>query len=323
MLLLLLALGGMQLEVGVPWDLPPDVQVVQVFPEDLLRVEDGRVVPLRGGAGVVFMKTHRGVRPVPVQVHPLQERLLRRIPPRVVVPPGESLLVIPSGEYEILARPFPEKRLRFARDTRGLAVVCEQPGRTVVFYELRTEKGSQFGRTLVVCLPGQEHLPWWEPLYLRKGEIREVKNWPGGEAWARGGIAVRQEDRRLLMEGLERGRGTLVVSWQGKKGMEIPVYVDIPPLFPPQVLTLPVDRLDLPPDVDSIRVFPPHALQVYRDGTVEVHHPVPVTRVEVWKDGRVGVITLLGGPLRREPARRWRLREPENRLRTPPGFPPR
>ncbi len=323
MFLMLLALGGMRLEVGVPRDLPPDVRVVQVFPEDLLRVEDGRVVPLRGGAGVVLVKSRRGVRPLPVEVQPFEEILFRKVSPRVVVPPGEQVRLIASGDYEIRALPFPEERVELRQDDEGLQVACRRPGRTVVFYELRADKGVQFGRTLVVCLPGREEFPWWEPLYLRKGEVRKVEDFAGWEAWARGGITVRQEDHRLEVEGLERGRGALVVARRGRKRVEIPVYVDIPPLFPPQVLSLPVDRLDFPPDVDSIRVFPPRALRVYLDGTVEIRRPVPLARVEVWKDGRVGVITLLGHRPRREPAERWRPRGPESPFQTPRGFPPR
>ncbi len=324
MLLALLALGGIRLELGKPRDLPPDIRVVRVFPEDLLRVEEGRVVPLRGGAGVVLVETPRGVRPVPVQVRPFRERLLRRIPPRVGVPPGEEVRVIPPGDYEIRALAFPEKRVRLAQDAQGLRVTCSRPGgRSVIFYELRTEKGSQFGRTLVVCLPGREELPWWEPLYLRKGETRAVESLAGWEAWARGGVTVRQEGRRLVIEGVEPGRGALVISRRGRRRLEVPVYVDIPPLFPPQVLTLPVNRLELPPNVDSVKVFPPRALQVYLDGTVEVRHPVPVARVEVWKDGRVGVITLLGHRPRRGPVDRRRPRGAENLFRTPPGFPSR
>lgn len=317
MILFLLAIAGLRLEVGTPKELPPDVQVVRVFPEDLLRIEGRRAVPLRGGVGVAVVKTRRGLRPVRVEVHPYREVAIRPIPPRVVVPPGEEVSIVSDIHDHLRAMAFPEERVRLEKTDRGLVVRCERPGRAVVFLELQRGEAIQFGRTLVSCLPGEKDFPWWEPLYLRKGERREIQGFENMDIWAQGGVMVRREDGKIQIQGVEPGTGAVVVAHPGRGRVRIPVFVDIPPLFPPQVLTLPVDRLDLPPDVDSVQVFPPRALKVYLDGTVEIHRPVPVAHVEVWKDGRVGVITLIGHRPRPEPERRFRPRRRESPFRRP------
>ncbi len=319
---LLIAFQSLSLAVGEVRPLPPRSHLLRIFPPDLLTVEGDSVRATRGGRGVVILRTPRGRRIVRVEVHPYRAWRFHTLPSRWELSVGESRVLIPPGDYTLQAMGLPENRIQVDMQEGGLVARCSRTGRGVVFYEIRQDDRVQFGRGVVVCLPP------WDPselvLYLRTGEEETLTpRWwdriPQPEVWARGGIAVQATPEGIRVQGLTEGRGTLLIA-AGKRRIPVPVYVDIPPLFPPRVATLPLKRIELPPDVDSIVVYPPRALDVKPDGTIEIHRPVRRALVEVWKDGRVGTVILLGHPA---PDGRWFPREPENPWRRPRAPRPR